>query len=236
MLERPLRSVPKPVLLLLLVGLSLQVTWYHSHSSKTLAIHTLEPPPKFELMRVLSFGEPIASAKMWMLWLQSFYMQSGRFVYYRDINYTVLIQWLETILQLDPKSQYPLFTATRVYSIVPNSLKRRQMWDFVYQKFLTDPSLYWQWLAEATVLAHHKYKELPLALKYSQALTTYTPLEAPDWTRRIQIFVLAEMGKLEQAQLVAQNLLSDKRITDPKEKKLLKRFLKDLQRKQSIQP
>lgn len=231
MLERSLRCVPKRVIFLLIISLSLQITWHYGHSASTLATHSLKSPPKIQLMRILSLGEPVASAKILMLWLQSFNSQNGRFVLYRELDYTILIQWLDNILQLDPKSQYPLLAASHLYSIVPDPVKQRQILDFVYQQFFIDPARRWPWLTQAAILAEHRLKNLPLALKYTQALTAYAPPNAPYWVREMQIFVLEEMGELKQAEAIVKTMLSSGQITNADEITLLKNILKNLQEK-----
>lgn len=229
--ERSLRSVPKWVILTLVVSFGSQITWHYSHSLPTATTQSLKSPPKIELLRVLSFGEPIANAKILMLWLQSFNTQGGQFILYRELDYTVLIQWLNSILQLDPKSQYPLVAASHFYSIVPDPLKQRQILEFVYEQFFIDPARRWPWLAQAAILAQHRLKDLSLALKYTQALTAYAPSNAPYWVREMQIFVLDARGEFKQAEAIVKNILSSGQVTSTDEMIFLENLSKNLREK-----
>lgn len=231
MLERSLQSVPKRIIVLLVISLSLQITWHYIYPSPLLTTPTLKPPPNIELLRVLSFGEPIASAKIIMLWLQSFNTRNGQLILYREFDYTILVKWLDRILQLDPKGQYPLLAASHFYSIVPDPSKQRQILDFVYEQFFIDPSRRWLWLAQAAILAQHRLRDLPLALKYTQALAAYAPPSAPYWVREMRIFVLDAMGELKEAESIVKNILASGKTMDANEITFFIGILKNLQEK-----
>lgn len=228
MSERSLRSVPKSVIVLLILSLSAQVSWRLRTSPAVSEVQILTPPPKDALLSLVGFGDSLISAKLLMLWLQSFNSQNGRFINYQQLDYTVLIQWLETLLRLDPKGQYPLLAASHLYSIVPDPQKQRQILEFVYQQFFIDPARRWPWLAQATLLAKHRLKDLTLALKYSQALTTYATPNTPYRVQELQILILEEMGEFVQAQQVIEILLDRGQITDPTEISYLDEHLKVL--------
>ncbi len=218
---RSIRAVPKIVIALLILGLGLQVAWHLQLPPPRTQIEALTEPPQLGLLRVFSFGDPIVSAKILMLWLQAFDSQAGQFISYQELNYTALQQWLERILQLDPQSQYPLLAASHLYSTVSEPRKKRQMLDFVYQQFFIDPPRRWRWLAHAAVLAKHRLKDLPLALKYAQALTAHATDEMPRWAQEMQIFILEDMGELERARLVIGGMLASGQLSDPNEIKFL---------------
>lgn len=231
MLERSLQSVPKRIIVLLVISLSLQIMWHYIYPSPLSTTSTLKPPPNIELLRVLSFGEPIASAKIVMLWLQSFNTRNGQLILYRKLDYAILIQWLDSILQLDPKGQYPLLAASHFYSIVPDPSKQRQILDFVYEQFFIDPSRRWLWLAQAAILAQHRLRDLPLALKYTQALAVYAPPSAPYWVREMRVFVLDAMGELKKAESIVKNILASGKTMDADEMTFFTGILKNLQEK-----
>ncbi|MDM8558827.1 hypothetical protein [Candidatus Parabeggiatoa sp. HSG14] len=219
--QRSIQSVPKTVKFLLILGLVLQMAWYYYLPPPDAEIQALSSPPKQELLRIFSLGDPIVSAKILMLWLQAFDNQSGQFLSYQQINYTTLQQWLEQILLLDPQSQYPLLAASHLYSSVKEKNKQRQILEFVYQQFFIDPSHRWPWLAHVTVLAKHQLKDLPLALKYAEAIATYATPEMPRWAQEMQIFILEDMGELERARLVIGGMLASGKLIDPNEIKFL---------------
>lgn len=229
--QRTLFCVPRGVKWLLIISLSLQVALHYQLPKPQAQIQALTSPPQIELLRVFSLGDSIVTAKILMLWLQAFDNQAGQFLSYQQLNYDALQQWLERILQLDSQSQYPLLAASHLYSNVPDSEKQRQMLEFVYQQFFLDPPRRWPWLAHAAVLAEHRLKDLPMALKYAQAIAAHATAEMPHWAQEMQIFILEDMGELERARLVIGGMLSSGQLTDPNEIKFLNDKLRVLEEK-----
>lgn len=227
---RSIRTVPKTVVILLVLSLFLQIAWHAHLPSPHVQIEKLTEPPQIELLRVFSFGDSVVSAKLLMLWLQAFDSQQGQFLSYKQLNYSLLQQWLERILQIDPHSQYPLLAASHLYSMVPDTDKQRLMLDFVYQQFFIDPPKRWRWLAHAAVLAKHRLEDLPLALKYAKALTTHATPEMPRWAQEMQIFILEDMGELERARLVIGGMLASGELTDANEIQFLNEKLLALEK------
>lgn len=229
--QRLLCHVPLLVKILLVTGLVLQISWHQYRPNPSIKIDTLYSPPSIEVLQMASFGDPIVAAKLYMLWLRTFETQAGQFLPYNQLDYVALRQWLERILQLDPRSQYPLLAASHLYSNVNNPIKQRQILDFIYTQFLIDPNRRWSWLAHAVVLARHRLKDLPLALKYAQAISDHATSDMPRWAQEMQIFILEDMGELERAQLIIGGILLSGQLTDPKEIEFLNDKLTDLEGK-----
>jgi len=229
--QRSFRRIPISVLGLLLLSLTAQVLWHQRLPPLPGAIQSLPQPPSIEQLRVFSFGEPVASAKLLMLWLQSFDNQGGKFLSYRQLDYTTLAQWLERILQLDSRSQYPLLVASQVYSTIPDPQRMRIMLELVYQKFFENPHQRWPWLSQAAVLAKHRLKDLPLALKYAQAIAAHATVDMPLWAKEMRIFILEDLGELEQVRLIIGGLLASGQIKEPNEIKFLDTKLRELEKK-----
>jgi len=219
--QRSIRSLPKRLIGLLILSLGLQITWHHQLSPSQAKIQPLTSPPKLELLQLFSLGDPIVSAKILMLWLQAFDTQKGQFLSYQQLDYNALQQWLEQILLLDPQSQYPLSAASYSYSMVRDPHKKRQILEFIYQQFFIDPATRWRWLAHATILAKHRLKDLPLALKYAEAIAAHATPDMPYWTQEMRIFILEEMGELERVRLIIGGMLANGQITGSNEMKFL---------------
>jgi hypothetical protein len=165
-----------------------------------------------------------------MLWLQAYDSQAGKIVSYQQLNYDVLQQWLAQILRLDPKGQYPLLAASYFYSMIGEPYKKRQMLEFVYQQFFIDPATRWRWLAHAAILAKHRLKDLPLALKYAEAIAAHASPDMPYWTQEMRLFILEDMGELERARLIIGGMLANGQITEPNEIKFLNEKLLALEK------
>lgn len=229
--QRSFHYVPMSVKGFLFLSLTFQIFWHHQFPPLRGQIQQLPYPPSIEQLRVFSLGDSVAGAKLLMLWLQSFDNQNGKFLSYRQLDYTTLVKWLERILLLDSHSQYPLLVASHIYSVTPDSHGVRLMSEFIYQKFFEDPHQRWPWLSQAAILAKHRLKDLPLALKYAQAIATYATPNMPLWAREMRIFILEELGELEQAQLIVGGLLASGQIEDANEIKFLDSKLRELEAK-----
>jgi hypothetical protein len=123
-----------------------------------------------------------------------------------------------------------LLAASRLYAEVPVEAKQRSMLEFVYRQFLLDPSRRWPWLAHATVIAKHRLRDLPLALRYAQAIQRHATGEGiPLWARQMEIFILEDMNELETARIIIGGYLESETIKDPAELRFLEERLRQLE-------
>jgi hypothetical protein len=230
MSQRPASEVPRLVVAVLGVALAAQIALKAVAPRPAASAEDLPPAPAMAALRLASFGDPVALAKVLMLYIQAFDYQSGSRVPYRDLDYERLELWLSRILALDPRGQYPLLAASRLYAEVPIEAKQRSMLEFIYQQFLLDPDRRWPWLAHAAVIAKHELHDLPLALRYAQAIQRHaTAPDVPLWAKQMEAFILEDMNELEAARLVIGGYLSSGKVKDPAELKFLDERLKALE-------
>jgi hypothetical protein len=230
--ERPMTAVPKPALALLAAGLVLQIVWHGLRPPLQARAEDLPPPPSAAAVRATSLDEGLLASKLLMLWLQAFDNPPGISIAFRDLDYTKVIAWLSLILDLDPRGQYPLLAAARLYGEIPVPDKQRQMFDFVYQEFLKDPDHRWPWLAQAVISAQHRIKDPQLALRYAQALAEHARgPNVPHWAQQMHIFILEDLGEVESAQIVLGGLLDSGTLTDPAELRFLQGRLDELEKR-----
>ena len=83
--QRALQQVPRVVRYAVLVFVGLQLLWQTAQHSQTEKLQDLNPPPKIELVRLMSFGDSVAASKLLMLWVQSFDNQAGKILSYQQI-------------------------------------------------------------------------------------------------------------------------------------------------------
>jgi hypothetical protein len=217
---RPLAAVPRWVLFVLAATFAAQVAWQGLRDAADAAQPELAPAPDAQALRLAAFAEPEAAARLAMLYVQSF----------RSPDYGRLIGWLRSALELDPRGQYPLFLAARIYAESGNPERNRIALEFVYREFLRDPDRRWQWLAHAALLAKHRLKDLPLARRYAQALDRHTRArDVPLWARQMEIFILEDMNELEAARIMLGGLLQSGAVQDPAELRFLKQRLEELE-------
>lgn len=230
MRERKITAVPHAVVALLALALAAQIGIKASAPAPRAGAEELPSAPSMAALRIASFGDPIALAKTLMLYLQAFDYQSGSKVPYKDLDYARLEAWLSRILELDPLGQYPLLAASRLYAEVPVEAKQRSMLEFIHRQFLLDPSRRWPWLAHATVIAKHRLRDLPLALRYAQSIQRNAKGDdVPLWAKQMEIFILEDLNELETARIIIGGYLESQSIKDPAELRFLEERLRQLE-------
>ncbi len=226
--ERRLSAVPAWLWAALLLTLTVHLAWHGARPPATAVDEGLPPPPSAAALRLASFGEPQALARLAMLYVQS--------RAHRELDYRRLVGWLEAILALDPRSDYPLFAAARVYAENPDPARARIALEFVYDAFLRDPNRRWAALAHAALLAKHRLKDLPLARRYAAAIDRYTTTrDVPLWAKQMGIFILEDMNQLEAARIMLGGLLQSGQIDDPAEARFLAQRLKELEARSAVE-
>lgn len=226
--ERAVVQVPRPILLVLLAALSLQVAWQAWQPRPSARAEALSAPASPAALRALSLGEPIALAQLLTLYLQAFDNQPGVSIPFRDLDYARVATWLRTLLELDPVAQYPLLMATQLYGQVPDEARQRLMCAFVYEQFLLDPDRRWRWLAHCAIMAKHRLRDARLALDYAEAITRGAR-RASHWARQMRIFILEDLGEIEAARVLLGGLLASGEVTEEKEIHFLTERLKTLE-------
>ncbi|MBF0179412.1 MAG: hypothetical protein HQM03_05215 [Magnetococcales bacterium] len=207
---------------LAITGLALHITLTALQSPPRALAQVLPAPPSGKVMQAACLGEPETLAKILMLWLQAFDYQSGVSLALRDLDRERVETWLTRILELDPRGQYPLMAAIRLYGDIPAEANQRAFAAFVHRQFQADPDRRWPWLAHAVVVARHRLRDLPLALRYARALADgVTPGRVPSWAWQLEWSILEEMGDIDGARAALDALLVGGRVTDPAERRFL---------------
>jgi hypothetical protein len=219
---KPINAVPRKVLAALALALLLQVLWQASRPAPHARPRELPPAPSQAALRLAALGDPVALSKAVMLYLQAHDDQAGVSIAWRDLDYVRVAAWLQRVLELDPRGQYPLLAASEVYGAVGDPARVRLMLDFVYARFGEDPNRRWPWLAHAALVAKHRLHDLPLARRYAAAIRLHaTGAQVPAWARELEVFILEDMNELDAARKLIGGLLASGRITDPHELKFL---------------
>lgn len=235
--QRPPSVVPASLWAALFACLAAQVGLQALRPPPPASAQDLPPAPQAAALRVASLGEPAAAARLAMLYVQAFDLGAGNALPYRRLDYSRLRDWLRAILDTDPRSNYPLFVAARVYAEVEDPARCRTMLEFIHRAFLEDPNRRWPSLAHAALLARHKLHDLPLARRYAadvQRLTTDPTI--PLWAKQMEAFILEDMGELQAARVMLGGLLASGRLEDPGERRFLQERLEELERRQASKP
>lgn len=226
--ERSLRTVPPVVVALLAVAFALQLFWHSLQPAPTTRAAALPPAPEIAGLRAASFGEPVATAQMLLLYLQAFDNQPGISIPFKDLDYDRVTAWLDAALHLDPRSGYALMMASQLYGQVPDTGKQRAMCEFVHARFVEAPDERWRWLAHCAIMAKHRLHDQALALRYAADITRYAG-RASGWARQMQIFILEDMGETDSAKVLLGGLLANGEVTDPSELHFLTERLQNLE-------
>lgn len=235
--ERALSVVPAWVHAVLIAALATQVGVRLAQPVGAPAASDLPTAPPAQALRLATLGEPQAMARLAMLYLQSFDLGGANRLPYRELDYGRLVDWLRAILELDPRSEYPLFSAARIYAEVPDPQRSRIMLEFIYEEFLRDPNRRWPWLAHATLIAKHRLHDLPLARRYAAAIDRFTTsASVPLWAKQMEVFILEDMNELEAAKIMLGGLLESGAIRDPNEARFLKQRLEELEAHMTRKP
>ncbi len=230
--ERPLTAVPGWIACLLAVALALQAAAQFAQRARAPAAADFPNAPSAQALQLAALGEPAALARLAMIWLQAFDSGGDNAVPYRQLDYTRLVAWLRAIQTIEPRSEYPLFAASRIYAEVADPDKSRLMLDFIAREFATDPNRRWPALAHAALLAKHRLKDLPLARRYAAALQQQATADSvPLWAKQMEVFILEDMNELEAAKIMLGGLLAAGRIRDAEERRFLQARLEGLERR-----
>ena len=216
------RAAPPWTWAFVAAALAAQIAWHAALGPPRAGAEALAPAPSPHALRLASFGEAQAASRLGMLYLQAFDL--------RTLDYARLADWLRSLLALDPRGQYPLFAAARIYAEHPDPARSRLMLELIHEQFLLDPNRRWPWLAHAALLAKHRLKDLALARRYAAAIDRQTTAaDVPLWAGQMEIFVLEDMNELEAARILIGGLLASGRITDPAEAAFLRQRLEALE-------
>src|SRR5688500_12918034 len=221
--QRMTRTAPLWVLVLLAASLAAQAAWHGALGPPRLAAEALPSAPSARALRLAAFGEAEAASRLSMLYLQTFDLHA--------LDYARLATWLRTLLELDPRGQYPLFATARIYAEHPDPARSRLMLELIHEQFQLDPDRRWPWLAHAALLAKHRLKDLALARRYAAAIDRQVKAQVPLWARQMEIFILEDMNELEAARIMLGGLLASGKVTDPAELSFLKQRLEELEKR-----
>jgi hypothetical protein len=222
--QRAAAAIPPWLWALLAASLAAQLAWQAALGPPQQAAEELPPPPSAQALKLAGFGENEALSRLGMLYLQAFDL--------RGLDYARLRAWLGALLELDPRSQYPLFAAARVFAEHPDAARSRAMLEFIHEQFARDPNRRWPWLAHAALLAKHRLKDLPLARRYAAAIDRgTTAADVPLWAKQMEVFILEDMNELEAARIMLGGMLASGTIRDPDEARFLKERLDALEQR-----
>jgi len=231
--ERPMVSLPYPLLLAFTLLLLAQIVHHHVDDERfENRYQGLSQPYSAITYRGLALGSEQLFGYLLALRLQLHDNQVGRHFKYSLIDYGRLVNWLDRITEVSPGTEYPMLLASRVYTVTGDQRQLRQVLEFIERRFDDDPQLHWRRLAEASVMAKHKLGDMEMALRMARKLARQpVSINMPNWARDFEFLLLAELNELESAIAMIQALLQTEAVNDPDERRFLQAKLLDFQQK-----
>ena len=228
---RKLSQVPFYLILGLAIFFVIQLIYHHLYSSpSSVSFRQLKPPLEARFYRALSMGSDRLLSYVLLLKVQLHDNQKGRHLSYSQLDYHLLSDWLLTVYELNPQSDYPAFLASRVYSQVRDEGRLRQMVAVIEQLFAKNPEQHWRRLTEACLILKHQLGDLPAALKLAEQIASLPlTIKLPYWARDMKLVLLDELGELESAQLLISSMLQSGEIEDQDEIRFLQSRLLKIQ-------
>ncbi|HIF50154.1 MAG TPA: hypothetical protein EYQ42_01225 [Thiotrichaceae bacterium] len=231
---RDLSFVPNNIWIVLILSLFLQCLWHFSFSRLEVKRYNLTIPPTSTHIRLMSLDDPVSAAKLTMLWLQAFDNQPGVSIPLKELNYDRVVEWLDIIIELDSKIQYPLLAAIRFYAEVQDVEKQRMMIRYVSDKFIESPNERWSFMAHAVYVAKHRIKDLKLALECAELIRQHAKGDnVPYWAKQMEIFILEDMNELESAMVILGGLIESGELKDSHQRKFLGQKLEEIKLRQN---
>ena len=228
-----MRMLPRPLLIGFVLLFLVQAVNHQVGRERLEAIYRpLTEPFSAKVYRAMAMGSYRLLGYLLSLRLQLHDNQAGQHFRYSLMNYDLLVDWLDTLSDIDTDSEYPMLLASRIYTQTGDTERLRKILDFIERRFDDNPQLHWRRLAEASLIAKHKLKDLDLALRFADKLARQPPgVEMPHWARDFQFLLLAELNENESAIAIIQALLQSGSIKDPDEQRFLREKLSDFQQK-----
>ena len=115
--ERPVLGLPRPLLFGLLLLLAVQF-WYHRLDQQRFETdyQALGKPLSARAYRHAAMGSEQLLGYLLAIRLQLHDNQAGQHFRYSLIDYDVLLDWLELVSAISPRSGYATLLASRIYS------------------------------------------------------------------------------------------------------------------------
>lgn len=229
---QPLGVVPRWLWVLAAAALVLQLLFHFQVQGAAQVDRRgleLQPPPSAGVLQAMALGDPLVLGRVLMLNLQAFDNQQGESISFYELNYDILGQWLDRIVALDEKAEYPHFSAAKIYTSVLNNKQVRIMIEWVRRHFANAPDARWEWMAHAAHMAQYTLEDRALARALAEELHRLTtPGKVPGWSRQMGVFFLENGSEYEASAAMLANLLDTGEVDDPNEFKFLLTRLEDI--------
>ncbi len=191
----------------------------------------LDVPPSQRLADALGLGDRQLLFRAYALHVQGAGDTGGRIVPIKNYDFDRVVGWLDTMSDLDSKSQFPVGIGIRYFGASQDLAHIAPIVRFAMRDVDKNPAEKWLWLYEAIYLARYRLGDLNLALEAANQLASYPDSQIPPIAKFSPALVLEEMGQWAEAGALVEGLLSRYgRMLSPDDEAWARRYLAFLRR------
>ncbi len=176
-------------------------------------------------MQLLAFGDDELYFRIMSFRMNNIGDTFGRFTALKKYNLEKLSNWFMRLDKFNAKSNSLPTLAANYFSQTQDVPQVVHMVNYLYEHSKDNPKQNWWWLTQATYLAMHKLKDNDYALKIASNLAGVQGI--PQWAQEMPAIVHEKRGELEDAYVIMQNLLKEKKSFTQSELNYMKYFMED---------
>ena len=196
-------------ILLVAVALAAGGLWYPFQDVQT-TWKGVPPPPTDSSIEASALGDPQLGYRMSGMTLQHLGDEGGVSTPLTDYDYPRLIDWMESLYDLDSRSDFVPMLAAYYFGATSDTDDAMRIVDFL-EIVGDDPyGEKWRWLSHAAFLARYKGEDTDRALNLARKLGhLYEEKDGdmPLWTLQMPAFILAAQGENAAARDLLQSIL-----------------------------
>ena len=196
-------------ILLVVTALIAGGLWYAFQDVRT-TWKGVPPPPTPGSVVSGALGDAQLGYRMSGLTLQHLGDEGGISTPLTDYDYPRLIEWMEAMYTLDPRSDFVPMLAAYYFGATPDADDAMRIVDFLEVVGNDPEGEKWRWLAQAVFLARYKGEDTDRALDLAQKMAALYGKKGggmPLWTLQMPAFILAAQGENTAARDLLQTIL-----------------------------
>ena len=210
-------------LLLLLVNV---LVWAYVRQDRAVW-QNVPASPSSAGLRLSALGDEQLAYRLSGMAVQYFGDLGGRRTALNNYDYENLSKWLYSVSALDKRSHYMPFMASYYYGATTDPQKIRPLITYLHYTGMQDGRHKWRWLAQAVFLAKYHAKDLGLAFRLAQDLSSLAKIyDLPVWAVNMPALLLRDMGENEAAYLfMVETLKAQAETLHPNEVIFMRDFI-----------
>jgi hypothetical protein len=162
----------------------------------------LAPAPSVTALNAMAFGDAQFLHRMFALDVQNAGDTGGRIVPVKNYDFTRVIDWLEVLQHLDPRSDFAIGLADGYFGQSQDVKNVEPIVRFMMRDVAINPLKKWRWLYGAVYLARHRLRDDRLGLEAARQLASYDCVDP--WATMMPAFILEDAADYAGAAAVVR--------------------------------